>query len=105
MDRLQQIVRLVDATLGPNVLGTYLHGSAVYGGLKPASDLDVLVVSRQSMDEDERRTLVDGLLPISGPRVGARSVELAVVVQSEVRPWRYPPTTPHGQSGDAWLSA
>jgi streptomycin 3"-adenylyltransferase len=31
-------------------------------------------------------------LPISGWRAGARSIELIVVVQSEVRPWRYPPT-------------
>lgn len=92
MDQLQQIVKLVDDALGPKALGIYLHGSAVHGGLKPASDVDVLVVSRQSMDDRERRRLVDGLLPISGPRVGARPVELTVVVQSEVRPWRYPPT-------------
>jgi streptomycin 3"-adenylyltransferase len=92
MDQLQQIVKLVDDALGPKALGIYLHGSAVHGGLKPASDVDVLVVSRQSMDDRERRRLVDGLLPISGPRVRARPVELTVVVQSEVRPWRYPPT-------------
>jgi len=54
--------------------------------------VDILVVTRQGMDDRERRALVDGLLAISGPRVGARSVELTVVVQSEVRPWRYPPT-------------
>jgi streptomycin 3"-adenylyltransferase len=92
MDQLQQIVKLVDDALGPKALGIYLHGSAVHGGLKPASDVDVLVVSRQSMDDRDRRRLVDGLLPISGPRVRARPVELTVVVQSEVRPWRYPPT-------------
>ena len=40
----------------------------------------------------ERQALVDGLLPISGSRAGARSIELTVVVQPEVRPWRYPPT-------------
>lgn len=91
MDQLQQIVRLVDDAIGSIVLGIYLHGSAVHGGLKPASDIDVIVVSRRRMDERERRALVDGLLKISGPRVGARSVELTVVVQSEVRPWRYPP--------------
>lgn len=91
MDQLQQIVQLVDDTIGPKALGTFLHGSAVQGGLKPASDVDALVVSRQSMDDRERRAVVDGLLQLSGPTVGARSVELTVVVQSEVRPWRYPP--------------
>lgn len=92
MDQLRQIVRLVDDAVGPNALGIYLHGSAIHGGLKPASDVDVLVVTRRSLDDRERRRLIDRLLQISGPRVGARSVELTVVVQSEVRPWRYPPT-------------
>ena len=91
MDQLQQIEQLIDEVIGPRVLGIYLHGSAVQGGLKPASDVDVLVVTQQSLDDGERQALVDGLLPISGPRVGARSIELTVVVQSEVRPWRYPP--------------
>ena len=92
MDQLQRIVSLLDAAIGPKALGSYLHGSSVHGGLKPASDVDILVVTRQSLADAERRALVDGLLPISGPRVGARSVELTVVVQSEIRPWRYPPT-------------
>ena len=39
-----------DDALGPNALGIYLHGSAVHGGLKPASDVDILVVSQQSLD-------------------------------------------------------
>src|SRR5688500_11355045 len=92
MDQPQKIVQLVDDAIGAKVLGAYLHGSAVHGGLKPASDVDVLVVSTETLDDRERRTLVDGLLPISGSRAGARSVELTVVVQSDVRPWRYPPT-------------
>lgn len=92
MDQLLKVMRLVDVVIGRNALGTYLHGSAVHGGLKPASDVDILVVSRESMGDRERRALVDGLLQLSGPRVGARSVELTVVVQSEVRPWRFPPT-------------
>ncbi|GIH08438.1 nucleotidyltransferase [Rhizocola hellebori] len=62
------------------------------GGLKPASDVDIMVVSEHSLDDRERRALVDGLAPISGSRVAARPVELTVVVQAQVRPWRYPPT-------------
>ncbi|MBB5958224.1 putative nucleotidyltransferase [Saccharothrix tamanrassetensis] len=89
---LAKIVRLVDGTVGAKVLGAYLHGSAVHGGLKPASDVDVLVVTRHSLDDRERRALVDGLLRISGTGTGARPVELSVVVHSEVRPWRYPAT-------------
>jgi predicted nucleotidyltransferase len=90
--QVQEIVGLVGGVLGRDVIGTYLHGSSVLGGLRPASDVDVLVVSRRPMDEQDRRTLLDGLLRISGHRNNVRPVELTVVVQSEVRPWRYPPT-------------
>jgi streptomycin 3"-adenylyltransferase len=91
VDQIQEIVGLVGRVLGPEVIGTYLHGSSVLGGLKPASDVDVLVVSRRRMS-DQRRHLLEGLFRISGSRNQARPVELAVVVQSEVRPWRFPPT-------------
>ncbi|MCI4062593.1 aminoglycoside adenylyltransferase family protein [Micromonospora sp. R77] len=92
MDQIQRIVGLVDRVLGPEVIGSYLHGSSVLGGLRPASDVDVLVVTRRGLDDQERRSLLDGLLAISGSRNQARPVELTVVVQSEVRPWRFPPT-------------
>ena len=83
---------MVDRILGDTVLGIYLHGSGAGEALKPASDLDVLVVTSRSLDRLERHALVAGLLPISGPRAdGRRSLELTVVVQSQIRPWRYPP--------------
>ncbi len=90
MDRIEQVVALVDAVLGREALGVYLHGSAVLDGLMPASDLDFLVVSRRSAELPERRALLDGLLTTSG-YPPARPVELAVVVRSEIDPWRYPP--------------
>lgn len=98
LNQLPEIVRLVDDAVGAKALGVYLHGSAVRGGLKPASDVDLLAVTAQTMDDHERRALVDGLMRVSESRMGARfdplarSLELTVLVQSEVRPWRYPPT-------------
>ncbi|MEV4619197.1 aminoglycoside adenylyltransferase domain-containing protein [Asanoa sp. NPDC049573] len=91
MDQIERVVRLVTATIDADLLGVCLHGSAVLGGLRPASDVDVLAVARRSLSDGQRRALVAGLLPISGAAVGARPVELTVVVQAEVRPWRYPP--------------
>ncbi|RSS80787.1 aminoglycoside adenylyltransferase family protein [Streptomyces sp. WAC06614] len=91
MDQLERTVRLVRDVVGPELLGTYLHGSAVLGGLAPASDLDVLAVTRRSLGDRERRALLDGLLEISGLTPSVRPVELTVVVRSEVRPWRFPP--------------
>lgn len=94
MTQTEQIVRLVRHVFGTDAVGAYLHGSSVLGGLRPRSNLDVLVVSRRRTTPAERRALAGGLLAISGPyppRGAARPVELVVVAQPEVRPWRYPP--------------
>jgi len=79
---------------GDTVLGTYLYGSAVAGGLRPDSDLDLLVVARRRLTAAEKRRLIDGLMPISGRAtrpVSWRPLEVTVVAQPDVRPWRYPP--------------
>jgi len=104
MGQVDEIVRLVRDVLGSDVIGAYLHGSAVLGTLRPRSDTDVLVVSRGRMTPGQRRALVDRLLAISGRRAysgPARPVELTIVVQSDVRPWRYPPRSEF-QYGD-WM--
>ncbi|MET0741378.1 MAG: aminoglycoside adenylyltransferase family protein [Candidatus Nanopelagicales bacterium] len=88
------VLTTVGAVLASDVIGVYLHGSAVMGGLRSLSDLDMLVVTRQPTTAIDRRALVEGLFEISGSRASrgpARPVELTIVVQSAVRPWRYPP--------------
>ena len=93
MTQIDEIVRIVRKVLDDAVMGVYLEGSAVVGGLRPRSDIDVLAVTSRSATVAERRALVDRLMAISdtgGPE--GRSVELTIVVQSDVRPWRYAPT-------------
>ena len=79
----------------PDVVGAYLHGSAGLGRLRPQSDVDVVVVTRIPLTDDRRAQLTDFALRSSGvyPRAphGPRPLELTVVVQEDVRPWRYPP--------------
>ena len=94
MSQLDALVALVRAVLGRAALGGYLHGSTATGRLQPTSDTDLLVVTSRQMTDDERRALVNGILPLSGRRAEAgpaRPVELTVVVQDDVRPWRVPP--------------
>ncbi|MFE7271312.1 aminoglycoside adenylyltransferase family protein [Streptomyces sp. NPDC057623] len=86
----QHLLPLLHRTLPDTVLGIYLHGSATLGGLRPHSDIDVLAVVREPATHAQRRFLVQELLKVSGG--AARPVELIVVVQDEVRPWRFPPT-------------
>jgi predicted nucleotidyltransferase len=93
-----QIELLVDGVrdvLGADLVGAYLHGSAVLGGFRPDSDIDIVVVSTRRTTAAEKRRLIDLLLSISGSRASlrpGRPIELDLVVESEIRPWWYPPT-------------
>jgi streptomycin 3"-adenylyltransferase len=92
--QLDDLVALVRTVLGDAALGGYLHGSTATGRQQPTSDTDLLVVTARPMTSRERRALVAGIMPLSGRRaVGgpARPVELTIVVQADVRPWRLPP--------------
>jgi streptomycin 3"-adenylyltransferase len=102
--QLDRVSTLVLDVLGADVVGAYLFGSAALGGLRPRSDLDVLVVSKRRTTRKEKQGLADRLLAISGrstPRGRWRRVELTIVVESELKPWRYPPSFDF-QYGD-WL--
>ena len=102
--QLDRVLSLVRELLGPHAVGAYLFGSAVLGGLQPESDLDVLVVSKRQTTREEKQHLVDRLLTISGRRTPQgrwRRVELTIVVESEIKPWRFPPSFDF-QYGD-WL--
>jgi predicted nucleotidyltransferase len=93
--QIEQLIEAVRRLLQEELVGAYLHGSAVLGGLQPHSDIDLLVVAKRRTSQDEKRALVDLLLESSrsieagGP---PRPIELDIVVASEIRPWRYPPT-------------
>lgn len=94
-EQAEAAVGVIEASLGPaRVIGIYLYGSAVSGGLRPDSDLDLFVVVDRRLTDPERRRLVDGLLPISGRSTRPpewRPIEATVVAETDVRPWRYPP--------------
>jgi hypothetical protein len=74
LDRiLPALVDDLEATLGPDLVGGYLYGSAVSGGFDPAlSDLDLVVVTERSVEEvgfDRFAGVID--------RLGAREPEWA----------------------------
>ena len=48
------------------VVGVYLYGSSIAGGLRQESDIDLLLVSRRSLSTPERRVMTDLLLRYSG---------------------------------------
>lgn len=75
------------------VRGIYLYGSAALGGLRPDSDLDILVIIDGRLRTDARAELTRRLLRASG-RVGCaakRPLELTVMSMDEINPLRCPP--------------
>lgn len=97
IDRYQITEILADLrdVLGRDLIGVYLHGSAVLGKLRAQSDLDLLAVSARRLSREDKAQLIDHLLAVSGlypATAPPRPVELTIVVWSEIRPWQYPPT-------------
>jgi Nucleotidyltransferase domain. len=97
-DQIKPLLGIVNDVLGDDVIGVYLFGSAVLGGLRPHSDIDVMVVSERPTTRPEKQRLITRLMDLSGK---PRHLELTIVLQSEIRPWRYPPRMDL-QYGDRW---
>ena len=96
------VVEQSDAAIGAlrrgladaEILGLYLYGSAVAGGLRPDSDLDLFVVTDRRLTAAEKARIIEGLLLISNRETRPptwRPIEVTIVAQPEVRLWRYPP--------------
>jgi streptomycin 3"-adenylyltransferase len=96
----------VTEVLGNGLVGAYLYGSAVAGGLRPRSDLDVLAVTSRRTSPAQRQALTTGLRPLSSlaqrPATW-RPVELSVAALPDLVAPRYPPRVDF-QSGE-WLRA
>ena len=84
---------LLNRHLGDALLGVHLFGSAVDGGLKPFSDIDLLVTVGDRVPPSVRRSLMVDLLHVSAPpgSAGLRALEVTVLALPEVVPWRYAP--------------
>ena len=88
-------LRAVETVLGGPVLGAVLSGSTVDGGLRPLSDVDLLVVVEGAPDDTARRRLAAALMDVSGRYGGGgpvRPLDVTLVRHADVVPWRYPPT-------------
>ncbi len=105
-EQVDAVVELIEAVFGESVIGVYLFGSAVHGGLRRSSDLDLLVLLDRPTAREDRRRLIDGLLTLSrsAERPDRRHLEVTAVVLRNVRPWRYPPPM-ELQYGDWWRTA
>ncbi|MET4575401.1 aminoglycoside adenylyltransferase family protein [Ottowia thiooxydans] len=84
----------LERLLGDKLCGIHLFGSAVDGGLKPCSDIDLMVTVNSPLPEPLQQRLLQTLLAHSawpGSDPSLRALEVTVVALSEIQPWRYPP--------------
>lgn len=91
--QLSQALSVIERHLGSTLLAAHLYGSAANGGLKPYSDIDLLVTVTARLDETTRRALLNELLEVSafpGKSEALRAMEVTIVVRDDIIPWRYP---------------
>ena len=93
-DEAKQAQSVVKGVLGDSIIGIYLFGSAIVGGLKHYSDVDILVLVSNPPTFEQRKVLVAQLMRVSGaignPQA-IRPLELTVLTVSDVVPWQFPP--------------
>ncbi len=93
-EQLNASLDLLKKVLGDNLLGVYLYGSYLLGGLQKFSDIDIFAVSKRETTREEKELLEKNLLKISGiysVSPDLKPIELIIVTKSEVNPWKYPP--------------
>ncbi len=93
--QIEETLTLLQNILGENLLGLYVYGSFLLGGLQKYSDIDLFAVSSRKTTRREKEQLEKALLKISGIYAVSKElkpIELTVVVKSQINPWNYPPS-------------
>jgi len=86
-------IALARECLGASLVAAYLHGSAVAGGLRPDSDVDILAIIDQPLADEPQRRLLAGLMNISGHPVRSdprRPLELIIFTTADLAHLSYP---------------
>lgn len=92
--QVASVQAILQRSLEGSLCAVYLFGSALHGGLKPSSDIDLMAVVREPLVDTTRRSLMQELLAYSawpGTSNTLRALEVTVVVMNELLDWRYPP--------------
>ncbi|MGY8526220.1 aminoglycoside adenylyltransferase family protein [Paracidovorax citrulli] len=103
--QVEEVVLAAQRHLGPTLLAAWLYGSAMDGGLRRHSDIDLLLLTSEPLTDRSRAALTADLLRLSGVPgdAGRRPLELTIVELAQVKPWRHPAMREY-QFGE-WLRA
>ena len=109
---VEQVLDHLDRENSGGVRGVYLYGSAVSGGLRPDSDVDILLLTERSLSGSERASLTELLMRVSAWKGHAETVpdaaegrplELTSIVVDDRGQWPDPPA--HDFQFGEWLRA
>ncbi len=94
MDSLKMItekfVKQSKNILRDNLVGLYLHGSAVMGCFnEKTSDIDLLVVIHHDMSEEEKRRYMNMVVELN-TLAPTKGIELSIIKKSVCKPFVYP---------------
>lgn len=89
----EQALLIIRQQFEESLVAIYLHGSAVAGGLRPYSDIDLLVVIDHPITTETSAQLVTELMKISGHPCGGntlRPLELIIFLRADLTTSIYP---------------
>lgn len=91
--QLNECLDVLTKILGADLLGVYLYGSFLVGGLQKYSDIDLFVVTNRATTSEEKIELTTHLLQISGIYMKSTKppIEMTLVEKVAINPWHYPP--------------
>lgn len=90
--QISQVVSIVDELFKEQIVGVYLYGSAILGGLYQNSDLDILIITDRKIINNEREIITKHFLNISSP-IGniKKPLEITFVNRDDIVLKSFPP--------------
>lgn len=93
-DEANKALLIIQKQLESSLIAVYLHGSSVSSGLRPHSDVDLIVIIEKPMTLEVRKSLTADLMTISGRYPfdieGRRPLEVIVFLRSDLIDLPYP---------------
>lgn len=86
-NEVRTVADIVEHEFAGNLRGLILYGSAIHGGIRPESDIDLLAVVIDPTSLQVRESLTQALMRVSGRRAQAgpaRPAEVTVVVADDL---------------------